>query len=296
MASRATRRGVVLACALGAPALFCDRAAAEVKTRVRADGTLEIYNDGPSTSLSSARTLRLRPVPRAEYGDWIREHAGRHGLDPRLVQAIVQVESGYNSRAASRAGAVGLMQLMPGTARALQVGDRYNPEQNIRGGVAYLRQMIDLFSGRLELAIAAYNAGPGAVQRYNGIPPYAETRDYVDRVLTLYRGGSSSILVGFGGGGGTPQLNGLAQEVSQSSLQQALAGGTLRLAPQPVMAAAPAPLARPTAAPSLATAVPAVMRTPPVAAPAAAPRAPMVVPASLPIVAEPVAMQPATGG
>ncbi len=175
-----------------------------------ADGTLEIYNDGAASSLSTPRTLRLRPVPVAEWSDWIREHADRHGLDARLVQAIVQVESGYNHRARSRAGAVGLMQLMPGTARMVQVGDRYDAEQNIRGGVAYLRQMIDRFPGRLELAIAAYNAGPNAVQRHGGIPPYAETRDYVDRVLTLYRGTGSSLMLAFSSGGTPPALNGLA--------------------------------------------------------------------------------------
>jgi len=290
---------VVWACALAAllPALVCPPVGAEVKTRVRADGTLEIFNDGPGASLAN-RTLRLRPVPRAEWSDWIHEHADRHGVDARLVQAIVQVESGYNHRARSRTGAVGLMQLMPGTARGLQVGDRYDAEQNIRGGVAYLRQMIDLFPGRLELAIAAYNAGPNAVQRHGGIPPYAETRDYVDRVLTLYRGGAATLMVGFSSGGTAPQLNGLAQAVVPSPLQQALASGALRPArPAPasvevaVMAAAPVASApAPAHVPAAAAVVPAA---------AAAPAGPMVpaglVPASLPVAAQPVAAQPAAG-
>ena len=293
------RQRVVWACVLAAllPALVCPPLRGEVKTRVRPDGTMEIYNDGPGSSFSTARTLRLKPVPRAEWSDWIREHADRHGVDARLVQAIVQVESGYNHRAKSRAGAVGLMQLMPGTARTLQVGDRYDAEQNIRGGVAYLRQMIDLFPGRLELAIAAYNAGPNAVQRHGAIPPYAETRDYVDRVLTLYRGGGgSSLMVGFSSGGNALQLNGLAQPLMPSPLQQALASGTLRPAaravpvPQVTIAAPVTTVARTTPAPAAPAVVPAAM---PAAAPAPMPG---FVPASLPVAAEPAVMQPATGG
>jgi hypothetical protein len=298
-------RRVVQACALWMvpvallPALVCPPLSAEVKTRVRPDGTLEIYNDGAGAPLAN-RTLRLKPVPRAEWSDWIREHAGRHGLDPRLVQAIVQVESGYNDRARSRAGAVGLMQLMPGTARIVKVGDRYDAEQNIRGGVAYLRQMVDLFPGRLELAIAAYNAGPNAVQRHRGIPPYAETRDYVDRVLTLYRGSSSTLA--FSSGGTALQLNGLAQSLTPSPLQQALANGTLRAAARPVapvrdiqMAAAPvsAPAAPAVSAP-VATAHSAAAMVP-VARPASA-SAPAVVPASLPVAAAAAVLRSASGG
>jgi transglycosylase-like protein with SLT domain len=265
----------VLACAVLAlaSAAICPAARAEVKTRTTADGTLEIYNDGPTRTLAP-RTLRLRPVPRAEYGAWIRQHADFHGVDPRLVQAIVQVESDYNARARSRVGAVGLMQLMPDTARSVRVGNRYDPEQNIRGGCAYLRQMIDLFSGRLELAIAAYNAGPNAVQRYNGIPPFAETREYVDRVLTLYRGGST-IQIGFGGGLAVPQLNGLAQDQVPSPLQQALSKGLLA-SPRPTMVA-PDPVS-------------------PVELEPSQPIVPGVVPASLPVTAAPAAPLPTTGG
>jgi hypothetical protein len=295
---------VVLACALAAlvPVLVCPPSRAEVKTRVAADGTIEIYNDGPSSPLS-ARALRLRPVPRSDWGDWIREHADRHGVDPRLVQAIVQVESGYDDRARSRKGAVGLMQLMPATARTLQVGNRYDAEQNIRGGVAYLRQMIDRFAGRLELAIAAYNAGPGAVERHGGIPPYTETRDYVHRVLTLYRGGPSAMMA-FGSGGATVQLNGLAQDVVPSPLRQALANGALRSSPRADAAVTPAPVALAAAVPAApiaaAVAIPAVAPAAPNApgvVPAAAPPiAPGVVPAALPVAAQPASLQPVTGG
>jgi hypothetical protein len=301
---------VVLACALAAllPAV-CPPARAEVKTRVGADGTIEIYNDAPSTVAAAPRALRLKPVPRTDWSEWIREHADLHGVDPRLVQAIVQVESGYNARARSRAGAVGLMQLMPGTARTLQVGNRYDAEQNIRGGVAYLRQMIDRFSGRLELAIAAYNAGPGAVERYGGIPPYAETRDYVDRVLTLYRGGSS-FMMAIGSGGAPVQLNGLAQDATPSPLRQALANGALRANARPAAAPAPATIELAAAAPTVPVPMPAAPIAAPAAAPAAAvvpaaavipararPASPgVVVPASLPVEAQSASLQPATGG
>ena len=103
------------------------------------------------------------------------------------MQAVVQVESGYNQRARSNKGAIGLMQLMPGTASDLAVADPWDAEQNLRGGTSYLRQMLDRF-GDLELALAAYNAGPEAVARFGGIPPYEETRNYVRRILHLFDG------------------------------------------------------------------------------------------------------------
>ena len=196
-------------------------AGAEVRTRTRADGTLEVFNDAPSLPLASSRPLQLRPVPQATWAEWIRTYAGAYGVDPRLVQALMQAESAYNPRAVSRKGAIGLMQLMPGTARELGVSDPFDPEENIRGGVSYLRRMVDLFGGRLEHVLAAYNAGPGAVQRYGGIPPYAETRQYVQRVLGLYRGGG--LLVGLSAGGGPARPHGLAQSAAPTPLQRALA-------------------------------------------------------------------------
>ena len=111
-----------------------------------------------------------------------------HGVDPKLVDALVRVESGYDPKAVSRRGAMGLMQLMPDTARRLDVDDPFDPEDNVRGGVREFSRLVDRYSGNLQLALAAYNAGEGAVARHRGIPPFPETQSYVAQVLTLYTG------------------------------------------------------------------------------------------------------------
>jgi soluble lytic murein transglycosylase-like protein len=115
----------------------------------------------------------------------VADHAARHALDPDLVRAVIRVESGWNPRAVSRKGAMGLMQLMPATAAEYGVADPFNPDENIRAGVAYLRSLIDRF-GKTELALAAYNAGPGAVEKYRRtVPPYRETQAYVKRIVSV---------------------------------------------------------------------------------------------------------------
>jgi soluble lytic murein transglycosylase-like protein len=111
-----------------------------------------------------------------------------HGVDPKLVDALVVVESDYDPFAVSRTGAVGLMQLMPSTVRRLNINDPFDPEQNVRAGVQEFRRLIDRYSGNLHLALAAYNAGEGAVAQYQGVPPFAETRQYVLRIMSLYTG------------------------------------------------------------------------------------------------------------
>jgi soluble lytic murein transglycosylase-like protein len=122
------------------------------------------------------------------YGEIIAQASAAHGVDPLLVRAVIQVESNYKPRARSPKGAMGLMQLMPATAAVLAVSDPYDPDQNVRGGTAYLARLLDRYGGDLALALAAYNAGPEAVDRHGGVPPYAETREYVRRVLRLYDG------------------------------------------------------------------------------------------------------------
>ncbi len=171
-------------------------ASAQIYSYRDASGTLVLSDVPPSDPSVAVRTFEAvnttqrvrvtRAVSKAyreQFDDLIVYYAEAHGIRPDLVRAVVQVESGYNPRAISPKGAMGLMQLMPETAAALGVERPFDPEQNVRGGVAYLRHLLDRFGGNEELALAAYNAGPTAVGRYgNRIPPYRETRDYVRKV------------------------------------------------------------------------------------------------------------------
>lgn len=122
----------------------------------------------------------------AQYEPHIRLTCGMYGLDSNLVKAVIRAESGFNCQALSPKGAMGLMQLMPGTSRDLGVANPFDPIQNIDGGARYLRMMLDRFNNNLHLALAAYNAGPEAVQKYGGIPPFDETQVYVKRVMDFY--------------------------------------------------------------------------------------------------------------
>jgi hypothetical protein len=118
------------------------------------------------------------------YGEIITSVSEAHGVDPMLVRALIQVESGYRPGARSRKGAMGLMQLMPSTAREYKVRNPFEPKANIEAGIKHLKSLIVKFE-RLDLSLAAYNAGPGAVKRFNGVPPYRETRNYVTRILSI---------------------------------------------------------------------------------------------------------------
>lgn len=120
----------------------------------------------------------------AEYDQLIRTCSDKYGVNASLIKAVIHAESGYNPNAVSSKGASGLMQLMPGTARGLKVANSFDPKDNVEGGVKYLRFLLDTFHGDTSLALAAYNAGLGKVAKYGGIPPYAETRTYVTRVLS----------------------------------------------------------------------------------------------------------------
>jgi soluble lytic murein transglycosylase-like protein len=116
----------------------------------------------------------------------VREAAERHSVDPALIRAVIETESNWNAGAISRKGAVGLMQLIPTTAQRFGVNDLYSPQQNVDAGVRYLKALLERYNGNLELALAAYNAGEGAVDRAHGIPRFRETRDYVQRVQSAY--------------------------------------------------------------------------------------------------------------
>ena len=134
------------------------------------------------------RAIQVNPAHRREFGSLVSMTAKLHGLDPALLHAVVTVESGYNPKALSRKGAAGLMQMMPDTARRYSVDDVWDPRQNLNGGARYLRDLLSTFNNNLTLALAAYNAGPGAViQHGNRIPPYPETHSYVPQVLQHYK-------------------------------------------------------------------------------------------------------------
>lgn len=180
-------RHVRLALPLVLLAGFAPAAPADVRIDVRDDG-IKVIRGEPTEARERRLSARLVPIPTARMADLVERWASDRALDPKLVQAVMQVESGYNPKALSNKGAIGLMQLMPGTASELGVDDPWNPEGNVAGGTAYLRRLLDTFSGDLELALAAYNAGPGAVLRHAGVPPYAETRTYVRKILCLYEG------------------------------------------------------------------------------------------------------------
>ena len=132
------------------------------------------------------RRASVQPRLTKAYDPAIKRASRQHGVAPGLVKAVIAAESGFDPEAISRKGAQGLMQLMPGTAESMGVADALDPWQNIDGGTRYLSQMIERFPGELHLALAAYNAGPEAVKRHRGVPPYEETRTYVRRVLRYY--------------------------------------------------------------------------------------------------------------
>ena len=134
----------------------------------------------------SSKVLDDMPLADQNLSTLIEAAARKYKVDPKLVAAVAEVESNGNQNAVSSAGAIGVMQLMPDTAASLGV-DPYNKQQNVEGGAKYLRQMLDTFGGDTKKAVAAYNAGPGAVKDYGGVPPYKETQNYVNKVLDIYR-------------------------------------------------------------------------------------------------------------
>ncbi|HVR44334.1 MAG TPA: lytic transglycosylase domain-containing protein [Thermoanaerobaculia bacterium] len=185
---------------------------ADVRLVVRPDGSKVIVNEGgrggsdavPQSTLEWLARQRNRA---SEYDPLIERHALRYGVDPVLVRAVISIESSFDPMTVSHKGARGLMQLMPATAKRFRVTEIHDPDQNIRGGVAYLAFLLDLHPNDLPRVLASYNAGENAVARHRGIPPYRETRQYVQKTLTVYYGrpwgGPASISIRPAGGGAT---------------------------------------------------------------------------------------------
>lgn len=183
--------------------LLVTGAAADIYKYVDADGVVHFTNDPPTKKFKlyrregvAAQRLSVGSGIPSSFGDIISRNCEKYSLEEGLVHAVIKAESNYNPGAVSRKGALGLMQLMPGTAQLLNVDNPLDVEENIGGGSRYLRQMLDEFDGNLDFAIAAYNAGPNAVRRHGGIPPYEETQTYVKRVkkyLSTYRQGGSNL-------------------------------------------------------------------------------------------------------
>ncbi len=138
-----------------------------------------------SSKIPSNINITKRPS-KSEIVSIINEVSNKYDVDPKLIEALVKQESGFNPNAKSKAGALGLMQLMPSTAKGLGVTDPMDVRQNIEGGVKYVKSMLNRFNGNVILALAAYNAGPNAVKRYDGVPPYKETQNYVRSILANY--------------------------------------------------------------------------------------------------------------
>jgi soluble lytic murein transglycosylase-like protein len=185
-------RWVCLIVLLGAPAAWAD-----IYSYTDANGVVHYSNVPTDPRFSLMLTTPAESPPAAEAGaflaaaaryDPIIEHAARaSALHPALVRAVIVVESGYNPKAVSTRGAKGLMQLIPATAARYGAADIFDPAQNIRAGAQYLRDLLQRYHGSLELALAAYNAGEQAVDRYGGVPPFAETQRYVPNVIKVYR-------------------------------------------------------------------------------------------------------------
>jgi soluble lytic murein transglycosylase-like protein len=150
------------------------------------------YLTRESNPEDTARTSFLRsngPISQQDVDAAIEQAAARHNVDPNLVRSVIKVESNFNPNAVSRKGAMGLMQLMPSTARSLHVTNPFDPQQNVDAGVRHLKKLLESYGGNIKLSLAAYNAGAGAVARSSGVPRFAETQNYVRRITEIYYGG-----------------------------------------------------------------------------------------------------------
>jgi transglycosylase-like protein with SLT domain len=164
----------------------CDK---ELIAKVEPDEVPYVDPDAPKASEAGIAALAIDQDENAldgtPYGEIIAAASEAHGVNPMLVRALIQVESKFRPTARSRKGAMGLMQLMPSTVREYNLRNPFEPKANIEAGIKHLKTLIDRFGSSIELGLAAYNAGPGAVEKFNGVPPYRETRTYVSRILSL---------------------------------------------------------------------------------------------------------------
>jgi soluble lytic murein transglycosylase-like protein len=163
-------------------ASFAAMVRAELAAQNAAGGDMPGVGSGAAVGAINAPAM----MPPAEIDQLVSTNSSQWNVDPSLVKAIIANESGFNANATSNVGAQGLMQLMPGTASGLGVTNAYDPAQNVAGGTRYIKGLLDRFGGDMRKAVAAYNAGPGAVEKYDGVPPYAETQNYVQNVLASY--------------------------------------------------------------------------------------------------------------
>lgn len=198
------RLAVTICISLGALAFCAHSASAQIAKVIDSSGRLEFINANPPDQLKRSKpkprttiymptesSITGRPplalkIDREGAEKLVREAADRHRIDPALVRAVIETESNWNPGAISAKGAMGLMQLIPTTAIRMGVNDAFSPKQNIEAGTLYLKKLLERYNGNLDLALAAYNAGEGAVDRARGVPAFRETRDYVQRVQEAY--------------------------------------------------------------------------------------------------------------
>jgi hypothetical protein len=207
----------VMAILLAAVFLYSTPSYADIYKYVDPNGVV-CYTDAPMGK-KTVRVLREKkgsakqakasgPKPAAEksdYSAYVKQAATKYEIEPELIHAVIKTESNGNHRAVSRKGAMGLMQLMPSTASDMDVVNPFNPEENIEGGTRYLKSLLEEFNGDLTLALAAYNAGPKTVEKYRSVPPISETRQYVKKILSLFKGKGNYSFTGSAGETAPPQ-------------------------------------------------------------------------------------------